>query len=32
VGGHAPDGRSNAITGTKTEEFKIQIAENKTLA
>ncbi len=32
VGGHAPDIRSNALTGTKAEEFKIQIAENKVLA
>ena len=32
VGGHAPDTRSNALTGTKAEEFKIQIAENKVLA
>ena len=29
VGGHAPDTRSNALTGTKAEEFKIQIAESK---
>lgn len=32
VGGHAPDARSNALTGTKAEEFKIQIAESKVLA
>ena len=32
VGGHAPDARSNKLTGTKNEEFKIQIAENKVLA
>lgn len=32
AGGHAPDTRSNALTGTKPEEFKIQIAENKVLA
>ena len=32
VGGHAPDTRSNALTGTKPEEFKISIAENKVLA
>ena len=32
VGGHAPDARSNKLTGTKAEEFKIQIAENKVLA
>ena len=32
VGGHAPDARSTALTGTKAEEFKIQITENKVLA
>ena len=32
VGGHAPDARSNKLTGTKAEEFKITIAENKVLA
>ena len=32
VGGHAPDTRSNSLTGTKAEEFKLQIAENKVLA
>jgi len=32
VGGHAPDTRSNSLTGTKPEEFKISIAENKVLA
>ena len=32
VGGHAPDARSTALTGTKAEEFKIQIAENKVLS
>lgn len=32
VGGHAPDARSNALTGTKAVEFKITIAENKALA
>jgi len=32
VGGHAPDARSNKLTGTKAEEFKISITENKVLA
>ncbi len=32
VGGHAPDKRSNRLTGTGVEEFRIQIAENKTLS
>jgi len=32
VGGHAPDARSTALTGTKVDEFKIQIAESKVLA
>ncbi len=32
VGGHAPDARSNKLTGTINTEFKIQIAENKVLA
>lgn len=32
VGGHAPDARSNKLTGTKAEDFKITIAENKVLA
>ena len=32
VGGHAPDARSNKLTGTTNTEFKIQIAENKVLA
>jgi asparagine synthase (glutamine-hydrolysing) len=32
VGGHGPDARSTALTGTKAEEFKIQITENKVLA
>jgi len=32
AGGHAPDTRSNALTGTKPEEFKISIAETKVLA
>ena len=32
VGGHGPDARSTALTGTKAEEFKIQIAESKVLA
>ncbi len=31
VGGHAPDARSNALTGTKDTEFKIAITESKTL-
>jgi len=29
VGGHAPDTRSNTLTGTKPEEFQITIAESK---
>ena len=32
VGGHAPDARSNKLTGTKTEEFKLRITESKVLA
>lgn len=32
VGGHAPDARSNKLTGTKAEEIKISIAEDKVLA
>ena len=31
VGGHAPDARSNRLTGTLTEKFEITIAENKVL-
>ena len=32
VGGHAPDARSNKLTGNKPEEFAISIAEHKVLA
>ena len=31
VGGHAPDTRSNVLTGTKTEELKVVVTENKEL-
>ena len=31
VGGHAPDARSNALTGTKAEEFKIAIVNSSVL-
>jgi len=32
VGGHGPDARSTALTGTKAEELKITVAESKVLA
>ena len=31
VGGHAPDARSTALTGTKVMEWKLEIKENKVL-